>query len=90
MSSEDEAVIGVVGSSSHLSCNMTPPAVTDKVTNISRYLHIYTLDIYLDIYVSVQVLLVLWFKDGAPLPIYSYDAREFTKKRWSEDNNTYR
>ena len=90
MSSEDEAVIGVVGSSSHLSCNMTPPAVTDKVTNISRYLHIYTLGIYLDIYVSAQVLLVLWFKDGAPLPIYSYDAREFTKKRWSEDNNTYR
>ena len=90
MSSEDEAVIGVVGSSSHLSCNMTPPAVTDKVTNISTYLHIYTLGIYLDIYVSAQVLLVLWFKDGAPLPIYSYDAREFTKKRWSEDNNTYR
>ena len=29
--------------------------------------------------------MVLWFKDGNPLPIYSYDAREFTKKRWSED-----
>ena len=40
VSSEDEPVIGVVGSSSYLSCNMTPPAVTDKVTNISRYLHI--------------------------------------------------
>ena len=92
MSSEDEAVIGVVGSSSHLSCNMTPPAVTDKVTNISRYLHIYISThwcIYLYIYISAQVLLVLWFKDGAPLPIYSYDAREFTKKRWSEDNNMY-
>ena len=40
VSSEDEPVIGVVGSSSYLSCNMTPPAVTDKVTNISRYLDI--------------------------------------------------
>ena len=28
---------------------------------------------------------MLWFKDDNPLPIYSYDAREFTKKRWSED-----
>ena len=40
VSSEDEPVIGVVGSSSYLSCNMTPPAVTDKVTNISTYLDI--------------------------------------------------
>ena len=32
-----------------------------------------------------KVYLVLWFKDDNPLPIYSYDAREFTKKRWSED-----
>ena len=56
-----DPVIGVVGSSTYLSCNMTPPSINDKV------------------------YLVLWFKDDNPLPIYSYDAREFTKKRWSED-----
>ena len=58
---EDDSLIGVVGSSTYLSCNMTPPSIKDKV------------------------YLVLWFKDDKPLPIYSYDAREFTKKRWSED-----
>ena len=54
---KNDSVIGVVGSSTFLSCNMTPPSITDKV------------------------YLVLWFKDNKPLPIYSYDAREFTKKR---------
>ena len=29
----DDPVIGVVGSSSYLSCNMTPPTLTDKVYN---------------------------------------------------------
>ena len=28
--------------------------------------------------------LVLWYKDGRPQPIYSYDARFSTIKRWSE------
>ena len=54
-------VVGVVGSSSFLSCNMTPPSLRDAV------------------------YLVLWYKDEDPLPVYSYDARDFTKKRWSED-----
>ena len=54
-------MVGVVGSSSFLSCNMTPPSVRDAV------------------------YLVLWYKDDDPLPVYSYDARDFTKKRWSED-----
>ena len=30
----EEAVVGVVGSSTHLACNMTPPFLTDKVTNL--------------------------------------------------------
>ncbi len=29
--------------------------------------------------------LVLWYKNGDPQPIYSYDARFTTIKRWSED-----
>merc|ERR1711892_391088 len=32
-----------------------------------------------------RVYLVLWYKNKNPMPVYSYDAREFTKKRWSED-----
>ena len=32
--SGEEPVVGVVGSSTHLACNMTPPFLTDKVTNI--------------------------------------------------------
>ena len=51
----------VMGSTAHLSCNMTPPTISDRV------------------------YLVLWFKNNNPMPVYSYDAREFTKKRWSED-----
>ena len=61
MESKAPVVVGVVGSSSFLSCNMTPPSVRDAV------------------------YLVLWYKDDNPLPVYSYDARDFTKKRWSED-----
>lgn len=32
--SGEEPVVGVVGSSTHLACNMTPPFLTDKVTNL--------------------------------------------------------
>ena len=35
--------------------------------------------------ITDRVYLVLWYKNESPLPVYSYDAREFTKKRWSED-----
>ena len=53
--------MSVEGSTAQLSCNMTPPSISDRV------------------------YLVLWYKNKNPLPVYSYDAREFTKKRWSED-----
>ena len=29
----EEGVVGVVGSSTHLACNMTPPSLTDKVSS---------------------------------------------------------
>ena len=60
-SSDAATQTAVVGSTAYLSCNMTPPTITDRV------------------------YLVLWYKNNNPLPVYSYDAREFTKKRWSED-----
>ena len=29
--------------------------------------------------------LVLWYKNGSPQPVYSFDARFSTVKHWSED-----
>ena len=61
LSEASPQLVVVEGSTGHLSCNITPPSISDRV------------------------YLVLWFKNNNPMPVYSYDAREFTKKRWSED-----